>query len=348
MSTFLKALPQFEAFLIRAKDNAVLDPRRIVAQQNARFIARNFLIEEHLDNSRVLSYATHLPDDPNVDFEQWNTEHNRYLTQHVFVRPPGAHDYRYVSPDNPTVCPETFRAGLALIPFQGTDLDTHFIRIVPVSDLAYLSRESEHVIFSLAEQVLLNPTVGNVAYQNLARVFDSAYNGPRCDHRPIFAAFYEDFVDELRSPLDTTWPDRLRNRLGLYHINQWQPGGLPRRVFLFRYAVRDLPRHPGDPDRRPIAIPGVLDHRLSEAFFPAPIELDRGRLLNLEANAIEEPAREVLHLFMPMQVEHLFRVGLVTTPVPENLMSARRDHLIWMRLRANREAYAADIDTDLF
>lgn len=348
MSEFENATPQFDAFLKRAKDDSTLDGRRNGAPPNTRFIPRSFLLEEHLDPSRVASYATFLPNDGAVSFDEWNTAHNEYLNRLIFCKPPGTHDYRYIEPDNPDICPETFRGRLALIPFQGTDLDTHFIRIIPVSDLAYLSGESAERIVELGTEVAADPSGSSAAHVALSIIFDTAFNGAVCDHRPVFAAFYEDFLDELDDLADTTWPDKLRNRLGLYHINQWQPGGLPRAVFLFRYPVRELPRHPDDADRRPISIPVVLDHRLSEAFCPAPTELGRGRLLNLKAGAFEEPAREVLHLFMPMQVEHLFRVGFVETPVPEDLAPARRDHLLWMRLEANREDYASETDDDLF
>lgn len=333
---------------MRIKDDSALAAGRNGAPQNARFIPRNFLIEEHLDGSRANTYAASFPNAGPMDFAEWNIAHNQYLEEHIFTKPTATHNYHLVPQDDAGACSETFRSGPALIPFQRTDFDTYFIRVIPASDLAYLAQENEARIFSLGEQVVVNPSASGPAHQELSRIFDEAFYGPRCDHRPVFAAFYDDFLNELRDPEDVAWAGQLRDRLGLYHINQWQVGGLPRRVFLFRYQVRELPRHPGDSERRPIAIPMVLDHRLSEAFCPAPQELDKGRLLNLQADAVEEPVREVLHLFMPMQVKHLFRVGLITTPVPEDLNSVRRDHLIWVRLQANRDAYAAGTDADLF
>jgi hypothetical protein len=70
--------------------------------------------------------------------------------------------------------------------------------------------------------------------------------------------------------------------------------------------------------------------------------------VNLEANAADQPAREVLHLFMPLEPKHLFRVGTVTTPVPDYLGPTRRDHLLWLRLLSDRDDYAAATDSDLF
>lgn len=348
MSAFATAAPAFEKFLASVKDDPALAPGSGGSLENTRFIPRNFLNEERLDPSRVATYAAELPSGGPGTFGEWITAHNNYLGRHVFLKPPALHDYRSVARNNPAVCPETFSAPLALVSFQGTDLDTNFIRLVSVADIAWLSKESEDYIYSLGEEVIADSRENNPARQALSRILEEAYTGPDCQHRPVFAAFYEDFLDELRDPANTEWPNRLRDRLGLYHINQWQPGGLPRRVFLFRYAVRDIPRHPREADRRPIALPVVIDHRFSEAFCPAPRELDRGRMLNLEDGAVEEPAREALHLFMPLQVEHLFRVGEVTTPVPANLALARRDHLVWLQLLANRNDYATDTDADLF
>lgn len=341
MSAFETMAPAFEAFLERAKTDRALAPGIGGVLHNTRFIADNFLIEERLDPSRVTSYANGLPTTGPSDFAKWNQVHNEYLKYHVFRRPPALHDYRVVARDNPVVCPETFRAPLALRTFQGTDLDTAFIRLVSVADLAWLAKESDDYIFSLGEQVMAEPRTDNPAREELSLVLENAFTGPECQHRPVFAAFYEDFLEELRDPANTGWANRLRDRMGLYHINQWLPGGLPRRVFLFKYAVRNIPRHAGreEAERRPIAIPVVMDHRLFEAFCPAPRELERGCTLNLETDAREEPAREVLHLFMPLQVKHLFRVGQVTTPVPDDLASLREDHLIWLQLLANRDRY---------
>lgn len=341
MSLFETIAPAFEAFLENAKTNFALTAGIGRAFHNTRFIAQNFLIEERLDSSRVTSYANMLPTTGLSDFAKWNKAHNEYLERNVFPRPPALHDYRVIARDNPAVCPETFREPLALRAYQGTDLDTAFIRLVSVADLAWMARESEDYVFSLGEQVMADPRTDNLARQELALVLENAFTGPECQQRPVFVSFYEDFLDELRDPANTGWANQLRDRMGLYHINQWLPGGLPRRVFLFKYAVRNVPRHAGrdEAERRPIAVPVVMDHRLFEAFCPAPRELEQGCMLNLEADAHQQPAREVLHLFMPLQVEHLFRVGQVTMPVPDDLASLRRDHLIWLGLLANRNGY---------
>lgn len=170
--------------------------------------------------------------------------------------------------------------------------------------------------------------------------------GPRSDVRPVFSTFYEDFQAILEEP-SPNWTDQIRDRLGLFHINQWQAGGLPRRVFLFRYRVRDLPHQPGHAQTRLLAVPTVVDHRLSEAFCPAPRGLDRGRVVNLDVNLKDEPVRELLHGHMLLNASHLYRVGLVTTHVPRDLAAPRRDHLLWLRMLAGMDDYAAATDGDL-
>ena len=337
----------FEVFLKNAKDDTLLGAGRGGTAKNTCFIPRNFLIEERLEASRADSYADYLPSTGPGNFAEWNTAHNAYVSRNVFLSPPATHDYRVVERDDHDVCPETFRAPLALSAFQETDFDTKLIRMIPSTDIARLSRHSEDHIFSLGEQTLADPRHDSPAWRELSLILEEVFTGPLCQHRPVFAAFYEDFLNELREPSNPVWANRVRDRLGLYHINQWLPGGLPRRVFLFRYSVKDIPRHRGTAEQRPIALPVVIDQRLSEAFCPAPRELERGRCLNLEDGAHDTPAREVLHLFMPMQVEHLFRIGQVTTPVPEYLGPARGDHLLWLRLEADRDDYASETDRDL-
>lgn len=327
---------------------------------NTHFIARNFLIEEHLDPSRVESYAAKLPPAGVSDFKEWNAAHETYLRSQVQRKPPGKHDYRHVERGDPAVCPETFCADTALLAFKGIDLKTFFIRLVPVTDIARfygdVTREMEEHIYSLGQKVAADPDADTPERQELSLILDEAYN--RCDHRPVFAAFYDDFVNDLRDPSDPAWPNRVRDRLGLYRVSQLSNRRPPHRVFLFRYPVEDIPRlkNPVEDitrrrvslDQRLLAVPCVLDQGLYEAFCPSPRELDKGRLLNLQTDSFEGPAREVLHLFMPMRAERLFRVGLVTAPVPENLAPSRRDHLIWVRMEAEREDYAYDTDGDLF
>jgi hypothetical protein len=343
VSLFSKLAPSFHALLTGLKDDAAL--------RNARFIARNFLLEERIDPLRLDSYVEELRKNEPTDLAEWNRQHCYYLRK-VFVTPPGTHDYRSVTKSNAATCPQTFRGEVALLTFRGTDLDTELIRLVPVADIAFLAgrQGQENDIFALGQKVVQNPLKDTPARRDLAAILDDAYNVTNglCDHRPLFAAFYDDFYrDELSDPSDDSWANRLRNRLGVYRLSQLDARGLPHQVFLFKYAVRDLPVHTGTKGIRPLAIPAVIDNRFSEAFCPAPLELNRGQSLNLRPDSLVEPAREVLHLFLPMRAERLIRVGLVTESVMDCLDDARRDHLIWMQLHSSRDDFASDTDNDL-
>jgi hypothetical protein len=264
--------------------------------------------------------------------------------QSVFVTPPAGHDPRSVFTDDPLACPETFRSTVALADFQRADRQTHLLRFVHVKQLAHLSGEDADVIWGLAQDWIRRADPGDPAGDDLTRILEEAAWSPLCDHRPVFAAFYEDFADDLARP---DWPDRMRDRLGLYHLSQLYPRGLPARVVLFRYPVEALPRRPRERDTRLMAIPTVLDHAFSLAFCPAPRELNRGRVLDLTAGAVTEPVREIVHPFLVFKSEHLFRVGEVTKPVPEALDTLRRDHLVWLQLLTGRDNYARETDGDL-
>lgn len=93
------------------------------------------------------------PTDLAEAFKRWNETHNAYLDHHVFRKPPATHDHHAVATDDPAVCPETFRFPLALTAFQGTDLDTDFIRVMAVSDIAWLSGRNEDEIFALGDRL---------------------------------------------------------------------------------------------------------------------------------------------------------------------------------------------------
>jgi hypothetical protein len=58
MGVLATSAPEFESFLTRIKDDRGLGPVAGAAPQNARFIPRNFLLEERLEPDRVSSYGS--------------------------------------------------------------------------------------------------------------------------------------------------------------------------------------------------------------------------------------------------------------------------------------------------
>lgn len=343
VSRFGRSIPHLALFLEDAKDRIDLVRGVADGSDNARFVVRNFLLDERLDDARLASYARFVEPSTPLDFEAWDSAHKRYLRNCVFVTPSADHDLRFATMDRPDICPETFRHS-ASQEFQATDRQIHLLRLVRVEDIAYLADEEGGTVWLRVNEWLRDPNPTNPARAELARILDQAASSPEADHRPVFATFYEDLLGDLG---EGDWPDLIRDRLGLHHINQWNPPGLPARVVLFRYPVQDIPRKRGETGKRPIAVPSVLDHRFSAAFCPAPRELDRGRVVNLRAGANLEPAREVLHFFMRYQPQHIFRAGEVTRRVPAGLTEIRRDHLIWLQLATDRNDYAAHTDGDI-
>lgn len=220
-----------------------------------------------------------------------------------------------------TVAPETFRS-FAHEPLQGDDLNTELIHIIDVRTLAAMSNTPHGKIISCGE-ALTRSKADSKARAYLAQILEATFD--RCDYRPIFAGFYDDFREDMKTP---DWPNRLRDRLGLSKID----GVLNQHIFLFKYKALLLPDHPDQPESRPIAVPSVLDFRFSSAFCPAPIGFEPGRTVNLSGGGPPvTPARELLHKFMKMRVEYLEAFGKVTTLLPDDLAQARRSHLNWLR-----------------
>lgn len=344
MSAFKPKSPEFHKFLTTAKDNLALVPMSEHGHQNTRFIARSFLNEERLDTSRVKNYAIHLNTLSDIDFNKWNGTHNNYLKEHVYISPSTLHDYRFVDKNQPKTYPETFRSPVNLQKFQDVDMDITFIRLVSIEKIASFSGYNAEDIFLLGEQFVNNTKQKNPAKDKLTEIFDLMDKNPHSKHRPVFAAFYEDFFDELNNSTNTEWPNQLRDKMGLYHI---PTVGTSCRIFLFLYKVREIPWFLTETFRRPIAVPVVFDQQLYSAFCPVPLELHTGLSMNIKETITEIPAREILHLYMPLKVEHLFRVGTVTTPSSEDLAPARRNHLKWIQKLSDRIFYASTTDADI-
>lgn len=350
MSVFLATSPAFDQFLKSSKDGfpvPATGPTTGARETHRAFVARNFLLEERLQPERVTRYGAFVSPQAPASFDAWLHAHNSYLLQRVFVAGTGEPGQHGLDTSNPQRCPETFLDGCADGAWQATDLDLDLLRWISVSDLAWFSEVPETEWLRVGKQALENPRDAG-AQAALGDLLDEAFSSPRCDHRPVFATFYEDFSGCFRDDAEPDWPDLLRDRLGLYHISQWVNPGLPRPMFLFRYPVRHVPRRQGaDPtSHRPLVAPTVLDHALSEAFCPAPQSMPRGRVVTLDWNGPQypDPVREVLHPFVPLGAEHLFRIGSVRRPVPDDLTRARRAHIERLRELSGRPDFAQSTD----
>ena len=342
MNAFESISPNHASLWRSWKDDLHLGTAIAGTTTNRRFIPRNFLLDERVTNTRVQSYAATTKVHAGMTFHEWQGEHGRYLLHRVYPTPaaPG-YDPFIIHPDDHAFCPETFQDERSLTSLSAADPKTFLIRIIPAKGL---QRGNPGVpldsIVRWAHGVLRNPAASNSDYQNFNTVLENW--AEKAQHRPTYAGFWEDFP-RLLDPNDKDWADEIRDRMGLYHIGNSDGYPTPVTVLLFRYRVRELPRRVNERDTRPIAIPGVLDGDLNEAFCPAPQELQFGQLLDLSGSTVQ-PAREILHPFMPFTPAHLFRVSEVRQPVPQNLASARVTHLNRMRQMSNRSDYASATD----
>ena len=194
---FSPSTSAFGTFLDQSKNLDDLDPRGDGDARNTKFVPRNFLIEERIDSERAANYSAVIPSSGTISFSEWNRSHNRYLEERVFLKPPAGYDHRSVFTDDATVCPDTFRGQLGINAFAGADLDLDLIRMIDIADVAWLSDGNEDDIYALGEQVVGAKSGRTQAWDELDLVLEESFLGPKCDHRPMFAAFYEDFLDEF-------------------------------------------------------------------------------------------------------------------------------------------------------
>lgn len=245
------------------------------------------------------------------------------------------------------LCPETFRLVAPGSPFASSDQALHLVRTEELSFVARLSGVPPNRLKDLARDVAQRGTAasGFAALDSALRTW-----AKQIDLRPSFAAFWEDLSDLFGAapgadPDD--WANRLRDRLGLAHLD---PGarGEPIDVLIFRYEIGSLARILSlGADVRALVTPTVLDGTFSDAFCPAPLGAMTGHTLDL-SGACEGPRREVLHPTLAFGARHLWRIGTVNAPTDlASLGTLRGLHLVWLREQCGSADYAADTDGDL-
>ena len=327
----------FRAFL----DRVSADPAQY------QMAARNFLLDEGIASARCDSYRDSGAAVDHADRPTWRAQHGKYLGQRVFRPAPDTGLPAEINEADEDLCPETFRLVAPGSPFAYSDKSLHLVRTEELSFVARLSGVPPDRLKDLARDVTQRGTAA-VGFADL----DSALRtwAKQIDLRPTFAAFWEDLSDlfgatPAADPGD--WANRLRDRLGLAHLD---PGGRgePIDVLVFRYEIGSLARILGlGADVRALVTPTVLDGTFSDAFCPAPLGARTGHTLDL-SGACERPRREVLHPTLAFGARHLWRIGTVNAPVDlASLGTLRGLHLLWLRGQCGIADYAADTDRDL-
>jgi hypothetical protein len=295
-----------------------------------------------------------------ADFAVWGTQHfNAYLLAQVCLRKLD-HAPGVIDQNDHANCPETFRLSAALQLFGSVDEWLDLIRVVDVKPIADRAGVTLDEALTLARHVVQHnlpkwtgTTTANPPADEKTREFEAILEewDRVLDLSPVWATFWEDVKRIFgNSPTDDIpdWPDKLRDWAGLYHLDPaGRVGEVP--LFVFRYAVGELPRLKGERERRPLAVPTVLDGRLSEAFCPSPKGQPTGHVVGLGADD-DALRREVLHPALPFRAKNLFRAGIVRRPVPVDLTAARRKHLDNLRYTISEDyfTYAEETDRDLW
>ena len=317
--------PRFSDSLSRlASDGSIGD---------ARFVARNFLLESGLSDARVRQYLPQgdldIAPDPDP-LGVWASGHSRYLKTHVQV----GTRLRISSVVQECV---TFAEPVEGGQFSDSDPALYLVRIERLGSIGDLAGTDFEFVKDLCERLIAsrNSGKGDLADEEaLGGVLDEWQL--RCDGRPVFAGFWEDFrlVVEGLAP---TWPEEARDGLGLAHHDPALLGA-PIPIAAFRYPVQLIPLLPGGPHRA-LLRPTVLDGEFSEAFFTAPRGSSVGSTVDLRCRDAL-PWREVVHPPVRMRPEHLWAVGEINTPVSRPLGPARALHA----LRLVADLATSDID----
>jgi len=302
------------------------------------FVGRNFLIDEGLSGAREDSYRDLGAAKEHSDFQAWRIAHEIYLQERVFRRAPSMGLPLQIDGEDDFVCPETFRDLGPDSLFVASDLDHLVLRVEDLVSLETVAGASPGELKRLAEAYLSSERRSG---EQELRDFLGRWTR-RAQVRPMFAAFSADL--EAVSNGEFGWEDRLRDALGLIHLD---PGvrGEPIDVLVFRYPIRAAPRLRGlDQSQRPLAAPTVLDGRFSVAFCPSPRDSACGHVVDLSGGD-SAPRREVVHPTLHFEPRHLWRMGSIRTPVnTEHLPMARALHLIALRDLSGRPDYAIALD----
>lgn len=339
MGPFSTLNAAFASFLFR---------RGAAPQDELRFVARNFLLDEGIVLDRARSYEAAGAAANHADDASWQTFHRAYLLDAVNKpRPPGPGSM--LDPEDSDHCAETFRHFDEASPFLMTDLGLDLIRTITLDFVRTMTGETLPSLRALSDRVAranCEGASGGPDHDALDAILEEWLM--RVDGRPVFAGFWEDVKDLFGPDPDSdpaAWADELRDRCGLAHHDPGVLGPVP--ILVFRYPVRDVLRVRGtDRTARLLVAPTVLDSTHSPAFCPAPGSSVAGHTVELACH-YELPRREVVHPPVDFRARHVLRVGEIKRPVPADLGAARGLHLVYLQERSTRPDYASTTDRDL-
>lgn len=276
-----------------------------------RIVAENFLIEERLSTGRENNYATRIGTP--INFPAWHNGHQNYCSERI-------------KSSTPSTIPETFTEVNQLNFLNDLELSQYIIRVESLSALLKIARlEPEITTYEhFIGRLLANQN--DVEAKNVVTDFLRSCNANR-DFRPLFVGFWGE-VRDLFETDDPEWPDKLRDRFGLGHLNPLDGAPIP--ILVFRYRLSDV--NPVNHDVQ-ATIPTVLDSDFSPFFCPTPGKEQKGQILDLSATNVDDYclSTEILHPFIEYESDYIYRLGHITHAPGSTCETARRIHFSYWR-----------------
>ena len=292
-----------------------------------RFVARNFLLDERVPATREDSYQRSAAGGDLRSENAWRDAHEEYLSAHLRVRR-GA--------------PETFTQANSANLLSGHEPRQHLVHLERAEPIARSAGVSIDRLLVLLNDLLAGRSEARDTLADALSVWLRSL-----DRRPLFSAFWGEFSDLFEPDETTEWPDRCRDRMGMAHLTA--TGSRPIPVILFRHPLSEvLALRTQIPEAvELVAVPTVLDARMSPAFCAAPHETPYGHVLDLSADVPYALRVEVVHPTPDYRPEDIFKVGQITSGPARGIEEARRLHLSLLRSIIPRGDFAVETNGDL-
>lgn len=222
------------------------------------------------------------------------------------------------------------------------------LRLIRVEDLRSVLERT-----AINASQLMNALAGKAAGSRaLLEWFINEWNNrPDIRRNPCsFSAIKDQCLSEIADP---NWPELLRNKFGLNHLDGGRSGEIP--VALMEFEAHDIL----DQTRATIdlaysfSIPTTLDSKPNAQFFPTPRVPNRAGPGPLEFGcpmsigvilSPDDLIAEILHFRLNYEVRHLVKVGTISTGLPTvDFREMRNAHLWALRIEADRADYGTEL-----
>lgn len=188
-------------------------------EEDPRFEARNFLLDEGVHEPRADTYHQHVGEDATASVGDWLGGHDAYLKARVFLDQPSNGIPRNLDPERPERCPETFRHDESFRAFGAAYKKLRLLRVVDVTPLSrHLGIPAEQIV-NPGREIAAARAAGRepeAEHRQQVDAYLSLWNQD-CQLRPTYVTFLADHEDLFEKQPDDDqdgWADTLRDRLG--------------------------------------------------------------------------------------------------------------------------------------